>query len=69
MESLAVTWGNGSGNGCGGTFNWVNCDKDLEVSTMETWLGQDYINTIMSAHACPCPPLVSGAHDAGATSC
>ena len=39
MGRLAVTWGDGSGNGCGGTFNWVNCNEDLEASTMETWLG------------------------------
>ena len=35
---MAVTWGDGSGNGCGGPFNWFNCDEDLEASTMETWL-------------------------------
>ena len=39
MGRLAVTWGDGSGNGCGGTFNWVNCDEDFEASAMETWLG------------------------------
>ena len=38
MGILAVTWGDGSGNGCGGTFNWVNWEEDLEASTMETWL-------------------------------
>ena len=38
MGSLAVTWGDGSGNGCGGTFNWVDCDKDSKP-VLETWMG------------------------------
>jgi len=37
MACLAVNWGDGSGNRCGGTFNWVNCDD--EVGTLHTWLG------------------------------
>lgn len=36
METLAVTWGDGSGSGTGGTFNYVTCEGP---SVLQTWLG------------------------------
>ena len=37
FSTLAVTWGDGSGTGCGGTFNLVNCDNVVHL--LHTWLG------------------------------
>ena len=39
MGSLGVTWGDGSGTGTGGTFNFIDADTPNSVQEMETWLG------------------------------
>ncbi len=39
MGTLGVKWGDGSGTGTGGTFNWVSVDTDTRLAELETWMG------------------------------
>ena len=39
MASLGVTWGDGSGTGTGGTFNWISMDSKSAIEPLETWMG------------------------------
>lgn len=39
MGTLGVQWGDGSGTGTGGTFNWVTMDTDTKLASLEAWMG------------------------------